>query len=193
VTTSQPRDPRIDRSVRLVREAALVELAERGYGGFRIESVARRSGVAKSTIYRHWSGRLSLVADAFESLDVQPPVGGDAGPVGRARVGELLRHLAGAMRDSTLSGCLPALVEAAEHDGDVRRFLHTFSAGRRQALVDAIREAREAGEVRADVDPEEAALALSGAIIYGRLMTDLRFDAAAVDRLAATVLGPEAP
>ena len=39
--------------------AALEELAEVGYGGFSIESLGRRSGVAKSTVYRHWSASSS--------------------------------------------------------------------------------------------------------------------------------------
>jgi TetR/AcrR family transcriptional regulator, regulator of autoinduction and epiphytic fitness len=189
MTTPDDTDPRIERSRRRVREAALVELAERGYGGFSIESVSRRSGVAKSTVYRHWPGRLALVADAFESLDVQPP-GGPAGKHrGRARVLELLHHLAAAMRDSAFGGCLPALVEAAEHHPDARRFLHDFSARRRAALVEAIREAVAEGEARPDLDPEQAALALSGAVIYRRLMSDRACSGADVERLADTVLG----
>lgn len=181
-------DPRIARSTRLVREAALAELTEHGYGGFSIESVSRRCGVAKSTIYRHWPGRLALVADAFESLDVQPP-GEEEGPASApARVEELLRHLAEAMRDSKLGGCLPALIEASEHDPDVARFLRGFSARRRQALVEAIEHGVSTGDLRPGVPAEETALALSGAIIYCRLMTDRPFDPQHVDRLMATIL-----
>ena len=52
---------------------ALSELAARGYGAFTIEAVAKRSGVAKSTIYRHWPGKLALIADALDTLNVQTP------------------------------------------------------------------------------------------------------------------------
>ena len=172
----------------MVREAALTELAERGYGGFSIESVSRRCGVAKSTIYRHWPGRLALVAEAFESLDVQPPGGGGTAEGAPARVEELLRHLAQAMRDSRFGGCLPALIEASEHDPDVARFLHGFSARRRQALVDAIEHGVSAGDLRPGLPAEETALTLSGAIIYCRLMTDQAFDPEDVLRLMATIL-----
>jgi TetR/AcrR family transcriptional regulator of autoinduction and epiphytic fitness len=190
VVSAADPDPRIARSTHLVREAALAELAERGYGGFGIESVSRRCGVAKSTIYRHWPGRLALVADAFESLDVQPPDMAPAAVGPWVRIEELLRHLADAMRDSRFGGCLPALVEASEHDPDVRRFLHGFSARRRQALVDAIGRAVAAGEVRPGLRPEEAALALSGAIIYSRLMTDRLVEPDDVGGLMEAVLGP---
>jgi TetR/AcrR family transcriptional regulator of autoinduction and epiphytic fitness len=60
-------DPRIERSRQVILRAALSELGEAGYGAFTIESVAARAAVAKSTIYRHWSDKISLIADAFEA------------------------------------------------------------------------------------------------------------------------------
>lgn len=189
VTEQTEQDPRIERSTRRVRQAALEELAERGWGGFGIESVARRSGVAKSTIYRHWSGKLDLVADALEELVVQPPAGPGTTGDARARVEELMRHLVGGMRDSTLSRCLPALIEAAEHDAGVRRLHHGFNERRRQSVVDAVREGVESGELDPRIDPRTAALALAGAVIYARVMTDHPFSDEDVPTLVAAVLG----
>ena len=64
-------DPRVERSRQVILQAALDELGEVGYGTFRIESVAARAGVGKSTIYRHWTDKLALIADAFETFHVQ--------------------------------------------------------------------------------------------------------------------------
>ena len=64
-------DPRVERSRMVILEAAVEELAEVGYGGVTIESVAARAGVGKSTIYRHWPDKLALIADAFETFHVQ--------------------------------------------------------------------------------------------------------------------------
>ncbi|MBN2623081.1 MAG: helix-turn-helix transcriptional regulator, partial [Acidimicrobiales bacterium] len=50
-------DPRIERSREQILAAAIDLLREVGYGGLTIEAVAARSGVAKSTIYRHWSSK----------------------------------------------------------------------------------------------------------------------------------------
>ena len=50
-----------------VLNAAFKELGEKGYGGLSIEAVALRSGVAKTTVYRRWPTRDSLVADALDS------------------------------------------------------------------------------------------------------------------------------
>src|SRR5580765_4898345 len=62
------QDPRIERSRRVILEAVLDELGAAGYGALTIESVAARAGVGKSTIYRHWAGKLELVEDAFRTL-----------------------------------------------------------------------------------------------------------------------------
>lgn len=48
--------------VRRALDAALVELARTGYAGFRMEAVASRAGVNKTTIYRRWPSRAALIA-----------------------------------------------------------------------------------------------------------------------------------
>jgi TetR/AcrR family transcriptional regulator of autoinduction and epiphytic fitness len=183
-------DPRIERTRRVVREAALKELAAVGYGAFTIESVASRSGVARSTIYRHWPDKVALIAEAFETLNRQPgPSDVAVGESPRTRVHRLLRHLAEVFRDSLFSACVPSLIEGAERDADVRRFHHRYSDDRRKTLVDAIADGVAAGEVSPSVDPELAAVALAGAIMYRRLMTGERFDPERVPDLVDTVLG----
>lgn len=42
-------------------ESAVVELARSGYAGFRMEAVASRAGVNKTTIYRRWPSRAALI------------------------------------------------------------------------------------------------------------------------------------
>lgn len=180
-------DPRIARSRRMVREAALEELADAGYGGFRIESVARRAGVGKSTVYRLWGGKLALIADALEVLNVQPSPEGQGPP--RARIERLLHHLAEALRGSVMSACMPALIHAAERDPAVRSFLEQYSSRRRAALTAALADGIERGDIRPDLDPERASLALSGAVLYRRLLIGRAMDPAEVPPLVDTVLG----
>lgn len=54
--------------VRSVLAATLAELAEAGYRGLRIEDVATRAGVNKTTIYRRWPTKEDLVGAAFRSI-----------------------------------------------------------------------------------------------------------------------------
>ena len=168
-------DPRIERSRMLILTAAVDELAEVGYGRVRIESIAARAGVGKSTIYRHWPDKLALIADAFETFHEQMvPDLGDL-PV-RDAVGLLIQHVAEVVVDSTFSRCIPALIEGAERDERVREFHHRYSAERRQALIDLIARGIRSGEISAAVDPELATTALLGAIFYQRLMTGRPFN-----------------
>src|SRR5262245_16989843 len=73
-------DPRIERSRRVILEAALEELGAVGYGALTIEGVAARAGVGKSTIYRHWPGKLPLVEDAFRTLKAHAAIP-ESGPI----------------------------------------------------------------------------------------------------------------
>ena len=181
-------DPRVARSRLRVLRAALEELASVGYGRFAIESVATRSGVAKSTIYRHWKGKLPLIAEAFETLNEQPAAPSEGGTP-RERIQRLVQHVAEVMLDSPFSACVPALVEASERDPHVRAFHYGYNDGRRQRLIDAIAEGIAAGDFPPDLDPETAALALVGPIFYRRLMTAERFDPADAAQLVGLVLG----
>jgi AcrR family transcriptional regulator len=188
-THTEPRtDPRIERSRLVIRQAALDELGEVGYGAFTIESVAARAGVAKSTIYRHWPDKLALIADAFETFHEQMAPGIETGSP-RDRVERLVRHVAEVVVDSTFSVCIPALIEGAERDPRVREFHHRYSAERRQALVDVIAEGVAIGDFPARIDPELAALALLGPIFYRRLMSGQPFDPHRAGQLVDTVLG----
>jgi TetR/AcrR family transcriptional regulator of autoinduction and epiphytic fitness len=182
-------DPRIQRTRDAVLPATLAVLAERGFASFTMEGVAERAGVGKSTVYRYWPTKLSLLRDALEGLNRQPNVEIEAGPA-RARIERLLEHLAAALSDSLLSACIPALVEAAEHHPEVAGFLHQYGDRRRSTLTAVIREGVEAGEFPAHLDPELAALALSGPIFYRRLMTARPLPAHDVPGLVRQVLGP---
>ena len=170
--------------------AALEEFAERGYAGFAIEGVARRAGVARSTVYRIWGDRSRLIEEALEELNRQPPARERGAETPRERVEALLRHLSEAMASSTVADCLPGLVDGAARDPDVRRLHHRYNARRRAALVEAIAEGRSSGEPGFDVDPDLAALALAGAVVYRRLMTADPLTAEEVVPLVETVLRP---
>ena len=184
-------DPRVERSRQVILRAVLGELGETGYGAFTIESVAARAGVAKSTIYRHWPDKISLIADAFEAAHEHavPPVEGSTAREGLQR---LLCHVAEVVVDSVFSSCIPALIEGAERDPRLREFRHRYSALRRQSLTGLITRGVAEGEFRAPADPELAAQALVGPIFYQRLMTSEPLDPHRVGDLIDMVLGPSA-
>src|SRR3954447_15114548 len=67
-------DKRVRRSRDRVLAPALELLGERGGGGFPVDEVVRRSGVAKTTVYRHWPTREALVLDAASRISAEQEV-----------------------------------------------------------------------------------------------------------------------
>jgi TetR/AcrR family transcriptional regulator of autoinduction and epiphytic fitness len=180
-------DPRVERSRRVILEAVLDELGAVGYGALTIEAVAARAGVGKSTIYRHWpGGKLALVEDAFRTLKapLEVPEGGTL----RDKVVGLLEQMACIVEESTYSTCMPALIEAAERDPQVRDLHRRFSAERRAVLVELLRDAADDGELPRDTDPELLGDALVGPILLRRLMLHEPLDPGLVPRLVDQVL-----
>src|SRR5215467_9198357 len=181
-------DPRIERSRQVILGAALEELGDVGYGAFTIESVARRAGVGKATIYRHWSHKLVLIADAFKMLqEERDPELISGSP--REKLERILRHVADVVADSPFSSCLPALIEAAERDRALRNFHYRFQAEARKPLIKLISDGVVSGDFPAHIDPELTAFSLLGAIFFCRLMTSTPFPQERIGGLIDTVLG----
>ena len=181
-------DPRIERSRQVILQAVLDELSELGYGALTIESVARRAGVGKATIYRYWPDKIALIADAFKLLQQQRDpelVTGSS----REKLERILRHITDVVSDSPFSSCLPALIEGAERDRAVRRFHHHFQAEARKPTIKLISRGIASGDFPARIDPELAAFALLGAIFFCRLMTNTPFPEERVRDLVDTVFG----
>ncbi len=189
--TGRSPDPRVERSRRVILSAALEVLGEAGYGGLTVEGVAARAGVGKSTIYRHWGGKLELVEDAVRTLraGLAAPAGGSV----RDRLTGLLRQMAENMADSTWSSCLPAIIDAAERDPEVLAIQRRVAWGRRQVLVDLLEEGVKEGEFPAGTDAGLVAECLIGPIMVRRLLLHEPFEPAAVPALVDQLLPAPAP
>ncbi|HEY8525780.1 MAG TPA: TetR/AcrR family transcriptional regulator [Acidimicrobiales bacterium] len=163
-------DPRIERSRAHILAATIDLLREVGYGALTIEAVAARSGVAKSTIYRHWPGKSQLAADAFlhayESKQAPPP-----GPV-RDRVVAYLCELAGTVvaPERELACLLPALIDAAERSEEIAALAGRLAELSAAPLIAVLDEAVEAGELPAGTDTRALADALAGPVLLRRLL-----------------------
>ena len=165
-TTGRPRSAEAQRAV---LNAARELFEARGYAGASIEAVAARSGVAKTTIYRWWPNRASLMVEVLvEVATAAVPLPDGADPV-RAIKGELLY---GAMAANHLTGKLiTALIGEAQQDPEVREaLLAGLFYPRRVATARVIRRAQDKGAIRQDVPTDIAADLLFGPLFFRMLV-----------------------
>lgn len=85
--------PRAQKVIERVLHATNEEIARAGYAGLRVEDVAARSGVNKTTIYRRWPTKLELVKAACESVMKLPELH-DTGDVREDLLGAIRTFLA---------------------------------------------------------------------------------------------------
>lgn len=183
-------DPRVERSRRVILSAALDLFAEEGYGGLTIEAVAARAGVGKSTIYRHWPGKLELIEDAICTLKAHLAM--PSGSTTRDRVINLLQQAAANVADTTWATCLPAMIDAAERDPEVKEIHRRLSLERRQFLIDLLADGVARGEISPDRDLALLADCLIGPILVRRLLLHEPFCPEAVPALVDQFLPPPA-
>jgi hypothetical protein len=90
---------------------------------------------------------------------------------------------------SRWSTCLPAIIDAAERDPEVKVIHRRMTLERRQILIDVLTEGVAQGEVSPDRDLALVADCLIGPIMVRRLLLHEPFDPEAVPALVAEILG----
>ncbi len=183
---ARAEDPRVTRSKRAVIETVRAILQESGFAGVTIEAVALASGVAKTTIYRHWPDCNSMMLDAF-TFDAQDQSVASTGDL-RSDLTAALVDLAVGLREGEWARLAPALIEASERDTEFRALTKPFLDSRRKPLRDRIRRAIRAGELSSDTDTELLVALLVGPLFYRRLITHQPVTDAVAHQIVARVL-----
>ena len=184
-------DPRLERSRLRVLTAAFDLLADGGVGGFSVEEVARRSGVAKTTIYRHWPPREALVADACRRMGAeQEETTPDTGSV-VADVESILREIGRLLWSATWAAVLPSVVDVAERDPDFAAIHSEIQRGHAAPLEAVLARGVARGELPAEADVPTLVAALLGALFYRRWFSRQPIDEAFVQGLVRQVVGAE--
>jgi AcrR family transcriptional regulator len=180
-------DPRVVLSRERVLKATLDLLTEAGLGGLTVDDVAKRSGVAKTTIYRHWPNRNALIIDACLRMadgDDEPP---DTGSL-EGDVKAILTNLAELLVTARWSSILPSIVDAAERDPEIAeihsRLQHLHAAPLRAALERAALR----GEIPPEVDLSAIADALRGPLYFRRWFSRDPINDSFVNLIAESVL-----
>lgn len=160
----RPRDRKIDASV---LDATLAVLDRVGYGGLKLEQVAREAGTTKPAIYRRWANRPRLVLAAL----------GDRVGVVRAPdtgctlcdLDECLKLFVAAFRRMP-PGVLGPLFADCAGDQELRAaFMTTLFDPPRAAVRETLERARARGDLRDGVDLEMI-LDLIGSLVHYRAL-----------------------
>ncbi len=180
-------DPRVALSRERVLSATLELLTESGLGGLTIDDVSKRSGVAKTTIYRHWTNRNSLIIDACLLMtdgDQDPP---DTGSI-EGDLRAILTELADLLTTARWSSIMPSIIDAAERELEIAA-VHSQLQVRHSAPMRATLErAVERGQISPDADTSAMASALRGPLYFRRWFTREPIDGPFIDFVVRGVM-----
>jgi AcrR family transcriptional regulator len=165
-TTENPRTTRVRK---IVLDAATALFMEEGYRAVTPQRVSQLTGVARSTIYRHWPDQVALLLDTID-LVVHPH---DS----VATVGELATDLATALESlqrrldrRPFRDIFAALLEHANRSSEIipvqRRFVSGVVAPLHQIVVEAV----DQGRLDLCVSTEEAVAQLAGPLFQQHVM-----------------------
>lgn len=163
---SRAEDERVRRTKQSVLAATYKLMWEGGIGGVSIDEVARRSGVAKTSIYRHWPSRSALLLDACSRLGNAPEVP-DTGTL-KGDLTVLALRLAEQLRNARWPAILPSIIDAAERDADLAKLHAKLQAGFSSPYTPVVKRAVARGELPARQSPSEVVAAVVGPLFFRR-------------------------
>ena len=180
-------DGRVRKSRDRVLATAFELLSQSGIGGFSVDEVARRSGVAKTTIYRHWPSREALVLDAASRISAEQEVP-DSGSLGDDVAAILLNlgHLLGTARWSSV---VPSIVDVAERDPEFADVHGEIQRGHAAPLREVLQRAVARDELPVAADVSGMISALVGPLYYRRWFSREAISDDFVKTIVRNVLG----
>jgi AcrR family transcriptional regulator len=161
---ADPVDPRIARSRAKLLAAATEILVESGPRALTVDAVAERSGVAKSTLYRHWPSRAALMIDVLRTnMPCTPEVDPSQGfePCLRS----YLRALAETFADPEWTRIMPALFHLKQQLPEVDHLTLADRDEKVAVLAEMLDAGVAEGLIPAGLDPHSVAATLVGPLM----------------------------
>jgi AcrR family transcriptional regulator len=155
----RPRDATIDA---LAIATTLEVLVEKGFEGTTVQTVAARSGLHASALYRRWSSRIELIEDAVSpvlAVTTSAPTGDLERDLRR-----FLRAYATTWSSPAARAAIPGLLAHYQAAGRSRTVEEWLPISARPQFLDILRAA-PADHVDRAVDPDDVFDVLLGAIL----------------------------
>ncbi|MEU2154167.1 TetR/AcrR family transcriptional regulator [Streptomyces sp. NPDC019396] len=192
IRAGRPRSAEADAAILDATRAALVDL---GWSKLTLGDVAKRAGVAKTTLYRRWANKSELVVDAvavlFDELELP-----DRGSLAADIEGVVLQFAQLLQRPEAKTAMM-AVVAESTRDEPLRERIRVSIVDRQKRLVLKGRERAQArGELPVEASPEAAARTadlifdvVAGAVVHRALVSGEPVDEDWVRRFTAVLLG----
>ena len=172
--TGRPRSAAADTAILSATRQALVEL---GWSKLTLGDVATRAGVAKTTLYRRWSGKNELVVDAVAELfgELELP---DRGSLAADIEGVVLQFAAILARPEAKSGLMAVVAESTRDDALRERIRASIVDPQKDLVLEGRARARTRGELPPESGPLEASRTVdlifdmvAGAVVHRTLVS----------------------
>lgn len=173
---------------KMLRATAEIALTD-GVNAVTIDEVARRSGVAKTTIYRHFETKNELLIGALDGATAMPAIP-DTGTL-RQDLIDFYRELLPFFDDLQLRAASLDLLAAAARDDELDELHRRYVHDRTTAMKAIFDRAQRRGEVDPDISYAEAFDFLEGpfmvrTLLYPEKIKELDFERT-IDRIIAAL------
>jgi AcrR family transcriptional regulator len=175
--------PRSEEARTAALDAALALLVDRGFEAVTFDEVAARSGVAKTTLYRHFASKQAMVVEAARGCHVELATP-DTGDLERD-LRELLARATDVQEARGVPGVMLAVLAASQRDPELRELLVGMLEELRRPLRTVLRLAQARGEIGAGVDLDVALALVIGPFTQRRLVDQRPIDDAFADAVVA--------
>ncbi len=186
-------DPRALRSRAAALAAATELLVEGGPENVTHAAVAKRAGIGRATVYRHWPDQQTLLIDALTN-GIRPLLTFDDSPVRDQLVTQLQRQTDW-LNQPVSASVIATVIERAERDENARRIREDLFGLEDQHFTEALMAAVQRGELRTGVQAYARQLIsrIVGPLFFRRSMLGERLDKDAVAGEVDTALAPWLP
>ncbi|MBP6729831.1 MAG: TetR/AcrR family transcriptional regulator [Microthrixaceae bacterium] len=179
------QEPDLDTRERLVR-AAIEVFLEKGYGGTRVQDIARRAGFTSGALYVHFPSRTALLGEAIirEGQTIMTGLADqiDAAADSPDSVANLLAGFSSGAPTKLDLLLLEALALASRSD-EAKEVLATALDGFVEILMKRINVARERGDIDTSIDTEALRQVFVAWIFGGVVVKALKIGTAPIDSL----------
>lgn len=178
--------PRSSEARQKMLDAATELALDVGIRAFTVDELARRSGVAKTTIYRHFPSKNELIITALDGVTPIPEVP-DTGNLHDDLV-IFLGNVLPIFASAKLRALFLDIFAAATFDEELAALQSSMMNGRGEALMTIVARARERGEMPPELDHDVVVELIEGPLIFRSLTNPSRLDGLDLEELTATII-----